>query len=670
MADDVTRRLYELYDVLNYHNYRYYVLDDPEISDAEYDKLMRELLDIEKHHPELVSADSPSQRVGAAPLPAFETVAHTVAMLSLDNALNEAELLDFDQRTRKALGSASSVEYVCEPKLDGLAIELVYINGLLSLGSTRGDGVTGENVTQNLKTIKSIPLRLMETQRKAPARLEVRGEVILGIKAFENLNRQREEAGEPVFANPRNAAAGSLRQLNSSITATRPLDIYCYGIGRAEALSFETHLDTLQAFRQYGLKVNPQVQLCRGIHEAIEYYERMKEMRETLPYEIDGVVVKVNSIAQQRQLGIKSRSPRWAIAYKFPAREETTRILDIDAQVGRTGALTPVAIMEPVIVGGVEVSRATLHNQDEIDRKDICIGDWVVIQRAGDVIPKVVKVITSKRSGNEQPYKLPDKCPSCGSRTVRPIGDAAQRCINLSCPAQVKERIFHFASKRAMNIDGLGDKLIDQLVDKGLVRDVSDLYYLTKEQLAGLERMADKSAENIINAIQESRKRSLDRLVFGLGIRFVGEHVARVLVNAFGSLEKLSRASESELEEIYEIGPQLARSIVDFFAQKDNHEIIERLIAGGVDIRAAATTGMKSDLLAGKTVVFTGALTQFTRQEAEELVESLGGRAASSVSKNTDYVVVGDSPGSKAAKAKELGVTILTETEFKKIVEM
>ena len=666
MTEDYKKRIQELRDLIHYHNYRYYVLDDPEISDAEYDRLMRELMELEKEHPELITPDSPTQRVGAPPLEAFETVEHAIPMLSLDNAFDDTEMIEFDQRVKKGLNTTADIEYVCEPKLDGLAVELVYVDGIFTIGSTRGDGYTGENVTQNLKTIKSIPLKLLNPNGKIPERLEVRGEVIMGIKEFEELNREREENGEPPFANPRNAAAGSLRQLDSSITASRPLDIYCYGIGQVVGVSFKTHLESLEALKKYGFKVNPHIRKCLGIQEVLKYHEEMLELREKLPYEIDGIVVKVNDFSFQERLGVRTRSPRWAIAYKFPARQEVTQIVDIIAQVGRTGVLTPVAIMKPVNVGGVEVSRATLHNQDEIDRKDVRIGDWVVVQRAGDVIPEVVKVIKSRRTGQEKPYRLPDKCPVCGSKTVRLEGEVAVRCINIACPAQVKERIYHFASKRAMDIDGLGEKLIDQLVDKGLVKDVSDIYFLTKEQLAGLERMADKSAENILAAIEASKKRSLDRLLYALGIRFVGEHIARVLVKAFGSLENLAKATEEDLMQINEIGPQVAQSVVDFFSREENWRIIERLKQAGVQVEPVKE--QQSNILEGKTFVFTGALKSFTRDEAERIVEELGGRAASSVSRKTDYVVAGESPGSKLDRARALGVTVIDEEEFKKMI--
>jgi len=662
MASNPQKQIEELRQRIQYHNHRYYVLDDPEISDAEYDRLMRELLDLEQRYPQYITADSPTQRVGGAPLESFEPASHTLPMLSLDNALDEEEFRAFDERTRRTLDLTGDVEYVCEPKLDGLAVELVYVDGRLQQGSTRGDGYVGEDVTSNLKTIRTIPLRLLQ---KKPKRLEVRGEVILGIKEFEKLNRMRADKGEPLFANPRNAAAGSLRQLDPRITATRPLNIFCYGIGQCEGLSFTSHWQALELMKQMGLRINPHVSLVSGLEKALEYHRDMLERRETLPYEIDGVVIKVNQAAQQEALGAKTKSPRWAIAYKFPARQETTRILDIQVQVGRTGALTPVAVMEPVRVGGVEVSRATLHNQDEIDRKDIRIGDWVVVQRAGDVIPEVVKVILSKRTSEERAFTLPERCPVCGSKTVRPEGEAARRCINLACPAQVKERIYHFASKGAMDIDGLGEKLVDQLVEKEIVKDVSDLYFLSAKQLAGLERMAAKSANNIIEAIDASRSRPLDRLLFALGIRFVGEHVARVLVTAFGSLEKLMRANEEELMQVHEIGPQVAASVVEFFSSTDNRKIIEHLRKGGVQMAPVKMqTGRQ---LADKTFVFTGTLVSFSRDEAERLVEQLGGRAASSVSAKTSYVVAGAEAGSKLQKARQLGIPVLTEEEFREM---
>lgn len=664
MTSRPEERISELRDLIHYHNTRYYGLDDPEISDAEFDRLMRELFELEQQFPEFVTADSPTQRVGGAPAEAFPPAPHTVPMLSLDNALNEEEFLAFDQRTRRALGSDEEIEYVCEPKLDGLAVELVYIDGLFTLGSTRGDGYTGEEITRNLRTIKSIPLKL---NNAVPGRLEVRGEVILGIREFAALNRLRQERGEPLFANPRNAAAGSLRQLDARITASRPLAIFCYGIGQADALPFTAHSGMLDQFKRLGLRVNPLIKRVRGAGAVLAYHRAMSERREQLPYEIDGIVVKVDSVAHQEELGARSRSPRWAIAFKFPARQEVTQVLDIQVQVGRTGALTPVAIMQPVQVGGVTVSRATLHNQDEIERKDIRIGDWVVVQRAGDVIPEIVKVVDSRRTGSERPFLMPENCPVCGSRTVRPEDEAARRCINLSCLAQIKERIFHFAAKHAMEIDGLGEKLIDQLVEAGLVRDAADLYGLTREQLAGLDRMADKSAANVIAAIAASRTRPLERLLFALGIRHVGEHVARLLVEAFGSMERLMNARAEELMQVHEIGPQVAESVTSFFAMPENVKVIERLRQAGVEM--APSRGVNGDLLAGQTFVLTGTLSSYTREEAEKLILALGGRPASSVSSKTSYVIAGEAAGSKLNKARALGIPVLTEAEFIEMIK-
>jgi DNA ligase (NAD+) len=662
--EEAQKRLEELRELIHYHNYRYYVLDSPEIPDAEYDRLFQELLELEKQFPELVTPDSPSQRVGAPPLEEFETVAHTIPMLSLDNAFSTEEIRDFDERCRRLLGVSGPLEYVAEPKLDGLAIELVYENGIFTVGSTRGDGFTGENVTQNLRTIKSIPLRLITRELPAPERLEVRGEVIMEVEAFRRLNREREARGESLFANPRNAAAGSVRQLDPSVTASRPLDMYCYGYGQILGPTFATHLEVLEAFRKWGLKVNPYVQLCRGVEEVEAYHRRMAEMREKLPYEIDGIVVKVNRLDYQQRLGQKTRSPRWAIAWKFEARQEITQVVDIVAQVGRTGALTPVAILKPVRVAGVVVSRATLHNQDEVDRLGVRIGDWVVVQRAGDVIPEIVSVVTSRRTGEEKPYRLPDRCPVCGAKVVRLEGEVAHRCTNASCPAQLKERIKHFASKRAMDIDGLGEKLIDQLVDKGLVKDVADLYYLKKEDLVKLERMGEKSAQNIIDAIEASKERPPDRILFALGIRHVGEHMARVLMNHFGSFEALKRASYEDLITVPEVGPTVAESVLSFFQQPENLALLDRLAKAGVRLERAAPVAAGPRPLEGKTFVFTGALASMSREEAEELVQRLGGRAASSVSRKTDYVVVGANPGSKAERARELGVPMISEEEF------
>lgn len=652
---------------LNYHSYRYYVLDDPEISDAEYDRMFRKLQALEEKFPELVTPDSPTQRVGAAPVEEFETVTHTIPMVSLDNAFDDGEVRDFDQRLRKLL-EREVIEYTVEPKLDGTAVELVYENGLFTVGSTRGDGFTGENITQNLKTIKSIPLRLLNDKIKIPARLEVRGEVFYPLAAFKKLNEQRLKAGEPAFINPRNSASGSLRQLDPKLTAERPLDMYVYGLGQVSGHDFKTQWEALETFKKWGFKINPISKICRGVEEVLQHYRKIGEMRQKLPYEIDGAVVKVNSFELQRQAGMRTRSPRWAIAYKYEAQQETTQILEIQAQVGRTGTITPVAIMQPVMVGGVTVSRATLHNEDEIERLGVMIGDTVVIQRAGDVIPEVVKVIESKRTGKEKKFKFPKKCPVCGGEVVRLEGEVAYRCQNVNCPAQVKEGIRHFASKLAMNIDGLGERLIEQLVDKGLVKSFADLYFLKQGQLAELERMAEKSAQNIIAAIDQSRDVALDRFIYALGMRHVGEHMARVLAKEFGSLQNLLKADAERLQQIHEVGPQVAESITRFFGEKKNLAAIERLKKGGVKIRELAKPKAADPQFTGKTFVFTGTLEKFSRDEAERMVDERGGRASGSVSKKTDYVVAGPGAGSKLDKARELRVAVISEEEFLKMV--
>ena len=663
-SDAIKKRVEKLREEIEYHNYRYYILDQPEISDAQYDRLMRELEKLEEQYPELRSPNSPTQRVGATPLEAFEIVRHTLPMLSLANAFDETEARDFDKRVKKFLGSSADIVYVAEPKLDGLAVELVYERGQFVVGSTRGDGVNGENITQNLRTIKTIPLQLIRREVPIPGRLEVRGEVIIQLKKFKELNRKREEMGEPLFANPRNAAAGSVRQLDSKITAERPLEIYCYGLGEVTGRTFKTHSEILQTFPKWGLRTNPYIQRCKNIDEVLEYYHKMNEKRESLPYEIDGIVIKVDRLDLQTRLGEIARSPRWALAFKFQPKQETTRILDIIVQVGRTGAITPVAVMEPVKVGGVEVSRATLHNQDEIDKKDVRVGDTVVIQRAGDVIPEVVQVITSKRKGTEKKFRMPSKCPVCGAEVIKE--EAIHRCIGLDCPAQLKGRIKHFASKRAMDIDGLGVKLIDQLVDKGLIKDVADIYYINKQKLIELERMADKSAQNIIDAIEKSKTKPLLKFLYALGIRHVGETTAEDLACHFPRLDDFFRLSEEDLMEVGGIGPEVAASVHQFFRDKKNRESIELLKKAGVKVIEPKVK--EKGKLVGKTFLFTGALKTFGRDEARNLVESSGGMTTSSISKKVDYVVVGEDPGSKFDKAKELGIKTLTEEEFKKMI--
>ncbi|HPP06410.1 MAG TPA: NAD-dependent DNA ligase LigA [Syntrophorhabdaceae bacterium] len=651
---------------IEYHNYRYYVLDSPVISDGEYDRMMKELQELEEKFPEFLTPNSPTQRVGAKPLEEFATVAHTIPMLSLTNATSEEEVIDFDKRVKKLLG-VTEIDYVIELKIDGLAVELVYVNGVFTLGSTRGDGFTGEDITQNLKTIKSIPMRLLQTEGIAiPERLEVRGEVYMGRKEFEELNKKREITGEPIFANPRNAASGSVRQLDPKITASRKLNIFCYAMGQIIGIELKTHMEFLDCLKKWGFRVNPYTRLCRNLGEIFEHYNYIKSIRDEIPYEIDGTVIKVNRLDYQAALGQVSRSPRWAIAYKFEAHEEESIIKDIMVGVGRTGALTPVAILEPVSIGGVVVERATLHNEDEIKRKDIMIKDHVIVTRAGDVIPEVVRVIKEKRTGLERPFIMPDNCPVCGEHVVRPEGEAIRRCVNINCPAQIKGRIIHFASKRAMDIEGLGEKLVDQLVDKGIVKDVSDLYYLKKDQLASLERMADKSAQNIIDAIADSKKRPFNRFIYALGIRHVGEHISGLLAEHYKNVEELMAAKEEELISIPEIGPEVASSIVFFFQDEKNRKTIERILNAGVEIEYRKETNRP---LEGMVFVFTGALKSMSRDEAKKLVESLGAKTSNSVGKKVNFVVAGEEAGSKLDKAKQMGINIIGEEEFLNMIK-
>ncbi len=660
-------RIGKLREEINRHNYLYYVLDTPEISDAEYDALFRELAELEEKYPDLVTPDSPTQRIGGAPLEKFSQVTHRIPMLSLENAVSESEMSEFDERIKRflALPPGETIDYVCEPKMDGLAVELVYEKGEFTVGSTRGDGFVGEDVTQNLKTVRTIPLRL--STAAPPERLEVRGEVYLGLKAFQKLNAEREEAGETPFANPRNAAAGSLRQLDPRITVKRPLSIFCYAPGEVVGYEFSSQSGFLSVIPGWGLPVNPLARKVRGIREVLDYYREMSAQRDSLPYEIDGVVVKVDSFALQRDLGEKTRSPRWAIAYKFPPRQAVTVVEDIVPQVGRTGVVTPVAHLQPVEVSGVLVSRATLHNWEEMEKKDIRIGDTVVVERAGDVIPAVVRVVTEKRTGREKRLPIPSQCPECGSEVVKIPGEVAVRCLGLSCPAQIRESLIHFASRNAMDIEGLGDKYIEQLLRLGLVKNVADLYSLTKDDFMRFDRMGDKLAENLLNAIEGSKNRELSRFIYALGIRQVGEHTARLLASAFGSLENLEKATEEELLSIREIGPQVASSIVTFFRNPENIAVIDRMLKAGVNpAREEKKIGGR---FAGKTFVFTGALTRFTRDEAKRMVENEGGHAAGSVSRKTDFVVAGAEAGSKLAKARDLGVKILTEEEFLEMLE-
>lgn len=665
---DTKRKILSLRDQLVDHNYRYYVLDDPIISDDKYDRLLRELEHLEKQHPDLISPDSPTQRVGAPPLSNFESIPHQLPMLSLENAMNKEEIRAFDKRLKKKIETDEPIEYVAEPKLDGIGIELVYENGMFISGSTRGDGFTGENITQNLRTIQSIPLRLRTDELPSPDLLEVRGEVFISKVGFESLNRTREENGESLFVNPRNAASGSLRQLDSSITASRPLSTYCYQPGTIRDKVYETHLEFLEDLKRWGFPVNPMIQKVNGVEEAIEYHRDMEDKRNNLPYDIDGTVMKINSLTLQEEVGVRSRSPRWAIANKFKAQQVTTVIQDIMPQVGRTGAVTPVARLNPVFVGGVTVTNATLHNQDEINRKDIRIGDTVIIERAGDVIPKVVKVINEKRQNDSKPYSLPDSCPSCGHNVYRPEGEAVARCQNLSCPAQMKGRIEHFVSKNALDIDGIGNKLVDQLVETSLVQTVDDLFKLTLEDLIPLERMADKSARNTISAIESSKQTGFARFLFALGIRNVGEYLSKVLEKHYeGNFHRFMSSKKEELESIFEVGGIVADGIVRFWSDSSNVDVVNSCFSLGVTL-SPVELKEKDQVLAGKTFVFTGVLTKFTRKEAQELVESLGGRSSNSVSKKTTFIIAGQSAGSKITKAQEFGVPILSEDDFQKMI--
>jgi DNA ligase (NAD+) len=660
------KRAAELREQLNYHNYLYYVLDNPEIPDAEYDRMLRELQELEERYPRLHSADSPTQRVGGEALSAFAEVQHEVPMLSLGNVFSAEELADFDRRCREGL-DIDEIEYMAEPKIDGLAISLLYEDGVLVRGATRGDGATGEDVTHNVKTIGAIPLRL--TGKGIPKRLEVRGEIYMPLKGFEALNQHQRENNAKTFANPRNAAAGSLRQLDSTITATRPLTMYCYGVGVMEgAKPAKTHSATLEQLRGWGLRVSDEPAVVKGVKGCKTYYEQLLARRDKLDYEIDGIVYKVNRHDQQQTLGFVSRAPRWAIAHKFPAQEEMTKMLAIDIQVGRTGALTPVARLEPVAVGGVIVTNATLHNEDEIRRKDVRVGDMVIVRRAGDVIPEVVSSVKSKRKKGARQFKVPTKCPVCGSEVVRVEGEAVARCSGgLYCPAQRKQSIKHFASRRAMDIDGLGDKLVDQLVDAGMIQDVAGLYSLSVEQLAGMERMGEKSASNLIAALEKSKATTLPRFIFSLGIREVGEATARNLAMHFGSLEKIIKATQEQLEEVPDVGPVVAKNIVAFDHQSHNREVIDKLIKAGVHWEDIECKPVGEQLLAGKTIVLTGALSM-PRNEVKEKLQALGAKVSGSVSKKTAYVIAGADAGSKLAKAQDLGIPVLDEDAVKKIL--
>jgi len=676
--DDITKELEELRDKIRYHNHRYYVLDDPEISDGEYDRLFQRLLEIEKAYPDLATPDSPTRRVGAEPLETFEEIRHSVPMLSLENGFRDQDIIDFDARLKRFLGDDSPIEYTVEPKMDGLAVELVYKNGNLAVASTRGDGFLGEDITSNIKTILTVPLTLIEPAdgRPIPDLLEVRGEVYIEVEAFEALNRHRLEKGLPAFANPRNAAAGSLRQLDSRITAKRPLNMFCYGAGRINGPSLKTYYELMIYIQQLGLRVNrPHIRICPAVDEAVTYCFHLEEIRDQFPFEIDGAVIKVNRLDLQERLGQKTRSPRWALAYKFRPTQGTTRILKIDVQVGRTGAMTPVAHLEPVEIGGVTVKRATLHNQEEIEKKDIRELDTVIVQRAGDVIPEVVKAITSKRTGQERRFIMPRQCPVCGTDVVKKENEKITRCPNINCPAQTRASLRHFVSKGAMNIEGLGDKIIAQMLNKGLIKSEADLYNLGFDDLIKLDKIEKKAANNLLNAIENSKKTSLAKFIYSLGIRHVGEYVSALLASHFKTLERIMEAKTEDLEYnektgsgIKGVGKEIAQSIVSFFENESNIKNIKRLIDAGISFETASTsTGAP---LEGKTFVITGSLHGMKRSEAKDLITRLGGRLGSAIGHNTDFLVAGEFPGSKLQRALELGIPVLQEDDFFRLTGM
>jgi DNA ligase (NAD+) len=655
----------ELKKILNYHNHRYYVLDDPEISDGEYDVLYNKLLYLEERDPSLITPDSPSQRVGAKASDKFEKVEHKKKMLSLSNAMNIDELIQFDTRIKKDLNiTDSDIEYIVEPKLDGFSVEAVYENNIFVLGSTRGDGDVGEDVTRNLKTVRSIPLSLTNT---AFMPLEIRGEVVMEKKEFEQLNELRSESGKQLFANPRNSAAGSIRQLDPKITAGRNLKAYFYGLGFINETAFNTHEDVLNYIKNIGFKIT-EYKKCLNIEDVINECKRLESFRNDLKFEIDGAVVKVNDLSIQASLGERSRNPRWAIAYKFAPQEATTRIKDIVLQVGRTGVVTPIAVLEPVNISGVDVKRATLHNIDEILNKDIRIGDTVIIHRAGDVIPKIIKVVISKRTGKEESFYMPENCPVCAFKIVRVDDESAYRCLNLRCPSVIKEKIKHFVSRRAMNIDGFGAKLVEQMVDNKMIEDFSDIYTLTIQKIKKLERFGDKSAANLVSAIESSKDQGLQKFVYGLGIRHVGETISKSLVSVYRDIDLLKNAEKDDLIKIKDIGTEAADSIVSFFSNEQNLEVISRMQKAGVNMKIGLSGG--NALLKDKKFAFTGTLSLFSRASARDTVEEFGGITVSSVSKTLDFLVAGDQPGTKIIIAEKLGIKIINESEFKKLVQL
>jgi DNA ligase (NAD+) len=663
----VRQRAEKLRAEINEHAYRYYVLDAPSVSDAAYDRLMRELRALEEQHLDLVTPDSPTQRVGAPPAAAFATVRHRAPMLSLANAFDEADLEAWDRRVRAGLGE-TTIQYVCELKIDGAAVNLTYQDGRFVTGATRGDGVQGEDVTPNLRTVKSIPLAIRGA--KPPRVLEVRGEVYLPRPAFDAVNAERTSRGEPPFANPRNAAAGSLRQLDPQVTASRPLSLFVYGLGFAEGLSLPSHWDTLTWLRKAGFRTNPQTRRWASLAEVKAYLATWTERRATLDYETDGVVIKVDDLAQQAELGATTQAPRWALAYKFPAAQAVTRLTDIVINVGRTGALTPTAVLDPVRVSGVTVTSATLHNEDEITRKDLRIGDWVIVQRAGEVIPEVVGPLPERRTGGERRFVMPRACPVCYAPVEKPEGEAVARCPNLTCPAQVQERLYHFASRDALDIEGLGDRVIAQLLQSGMIRDPADLYHLSKDRLLALDRMGDKLAQNLLDAIERSKQTTAARLLYALGIRHVGATVAERLIGHFLSLKALMDASPDEVRNVPGIGSAIAESLVSFFKRAPNRRLIQRLLDAGVAPAAASAPPVRHGPLVGAQVVFTGTLRRWPRGQAEALVRQAGGVPGDSVTKKTTYLVAGEAAGAKLEKARKIGVEVLTEDEFARLISV
>lgn len=659
--EDVKKQIEKLREELEHHNYRYYVLDDPEISDADYDKMLKELEKLEEQHPEFHDENSPTQRVGGKPLKEFNQVRHNVPMLSLQDVFSYGELRDFDRRVRSEL---SNIEYVVELKIDGLSVCLSYDEGRLKRAATRGDGTVGEDVTLNVRTIKSVPLKINYDYP-----LEVRGEVYMPRDAFEKLNIEREELEQPIFANPRNAAAGSLRQLDSNITAKRKLDIFIFNLQSIEGKEIKTHYEALEFLNSLGFKVSPKRILCKDIEEVIEKIEELSQIRGELPFDIDGIVIKVNDLSDREKLGQTAKTPRWAVAYKFPAEKKKTKVKDIIVQVGRTGAITPTAVLEPVRIAGSTVSRATLHNEDYIRQKDIRIGDSVIIQKAGEIIPEVVEVVLEDRNGDEKVFNMPSKCPECGGDVVREEGEAALRCTNISCPAQLKRSIIHFASRDAMNIEGLGPQIVSLLMDNNLIHDAADLYYLKFDDLVNLERMGKKSAQNLINSIEKTKENDIDKLIFGLGIRYVGNKGAKNLAKAFKSIENLMNAAYEELIEVEEIGDKMAESIIAFFKEEHNKKLIEKLKLSGINFNLKEEYNGKEKIFEGLTFVLTGTLSKYSRKDAESIIESLGGKVSSSVSKKTSYVLAGEDAGSKLKKAQELNIKIISEEDFEDMIK-